>query len=279
MKSTKIPYAVIDHHSMWGWENPQITPEEADVIFVWNDFTMKENIKSWREQHKKVICFEHGWNAFFDYEYNKREMIADGYISIGYSSAGSMLQHGLDPKRILVTGNPNFDDLKNTKNKPVLVPRIVYTALHWTRDMTEYNNSKLKEIMDKLLPYTYISVKTIKKSKITIPTEVESWETEVNNNENLFTEIVNGLKNYDIILTPKESTFDFIALKMGKKVFRIGDEEEYSLKGDPKTRNILPLTAISSDILFKNHSIMVDIENELKESIQFSEILNWINHL
>jgi hypothetical protein len=53
---------------MWGWENPQITPEEADVIFVWNDFTMKENIKSWREQHKKVICFEHGWNAFFDYE-------------------------------------------------------------------------------------------------------------------------------------------------------------------------------------------------------------------
>lgn len=272
-------YSVVDHHSIWGWTNTSIPVEKADIIFVWNDFSIEKDVKNWQEQGKKIICFEHGWNAFFDYEYNKREMIADGYMALGNSSAESLLKYGLDPRKVIATGNPNFDNLGDFEHKSNLVPQILYTALHWTRDMTEYNDEKLREIIDKLSPYAYISVKTIEKSKITIPQGVKEWKTDIENNKGLFREIKRAIKQYDIILTPKESTFDFIALKMGKKVFRIGDEQEYRLEGEPRVRNILPLTKLTPEIFFKEHCIMTSIEDELIKSLKLSDILDWVQCL
>ena len=276
---SEIKYHVLDHHSFWGWEKTNTTLEDANVIFTWNDFSLKEDVLKWKKEGKKVICFEHGWNAFFDYEVNKREMIADGYISLGHASAKSLLSYGLNKNKLLVAGNPHFDNLQLPVIKKNLIPQILYTALHWTRDMREYNNTKLQEIITKLSPYADISVKTIKKSKIDIPKEVKEWRSEIDENSSLFKDIQTHIADYDIILTPKESTFDFIALKMGKKVFRVGKEEEYHLQGEPRTRNILPYTDISTDIFFTNHSIMVSLENEIVKSLKLKEILNWTKTL
>lgn len=143
-----IPYFVVDHHSMWGWGKSNSTLEDAEVIFVWNDFSIENKIEEWKKQGKKIICFEHGWNAFFDYELNNHDFVADGYISLGKNSAKSLIRHGLNPKKVLITGNPNFDDIPAAKeNVENTKPKILYTALHWTRDMTEYNNKKLDEII------------------------------------------------------------------------------------------------------------------------------------
>ncbi len=160
-----IKYSVLDHHSFWGWEKTNISPKEADVIFIWNDFTLKEDVLNWQKQDKKVICFEHGWRS------------------------------------------------------------------------------------------------------------------QINENSSLFKDIQTHIADYDIILTPKESIFDFIALKMGKKVFRVGKEEDYHLQGEPKTRNILPYTEISTDIFYNNHSIMVNLEDEIVESLKLEKILNWTKTL
>lgn len=266
-------YAVIDHHSIWGWETSNTPIESAEVVFVWNDFTIRDRVLKWQGQGKKVVCFEHGWSAFFDYELNQHDLIADGYIALGQNSANSLIRHGLDPKKVLVTGNPNFDNIPkgSSTNK---VPKVLYTALHWTRDMTEYNNSKLREVA-KVFDRVY--VKTNSKSKIVVPEGVGVWHSEINENTNLFVDIKSRLHEFDIILTPKESTFDFIALKADKSVYRIAQPKEYRVKGEPNTRNILPYARVSPDLVGKK--VTVDLKGELAKSVGLEDILEWAKGL
>lgn len=79
---------------------------------------------------------------------------------------------------------------------------------------------------------------------------------------------------YAVILTPKESTFDFIALKAGKRVFRIGKPKEYRVKGEPKVRSILSYKSISPSLL--QESVEVDLEWELAKSVDLEKILGWV---
>jgi len=260
---------------MWGWQKTNTTVEDADVVFVWNDFSMVDDIKNWQQQGKKVICFEHGWNAFFDYELNNHDFVADGYIALGKNSAKSLIKHGLNRKKVLVTGNPHFDNIKRKRFEQNQKPRILYTALHWTRDMSQFNNEKLGEIIDTFSESAKIYVKTNSKSKIDIPKGIGQWNSEINENTNLFEDIKSRLDEFDIILTPKESTFDFIALKMGKRVFRIGKAEEYRQENDPNTRNILPFEEITSNLLKKDCSIMVNLKDEISRSTNIRRILKW----
>lgn len=277
--TNKTPYHVIDHHSIWGWKKTDIEIENAEVIFVWNDFGMKDNILNWQSQGKKVICFEHGWNAFFDYELNNHDFVADGYISLGKNSAKSLIKHGLNPKKVLITGNPQFDNIKQRDRNFNTKPKILYTALHWVRDMTEYNNGKLEKIIKVFNKKAYIYIKTNNKSKIDIPKGIDVWHSEINENTNLFEDIKNRLDEFDIILTPKESTFDFIALKASKNVFRIGKPEEYRRDGEPNTRNILPYDNISTDLLERKSSIMVDLKDEISKSFNINKILKWAKRI
>lgn len=276
MKNLK--YAVIDHHSIWGWPKQETTTEDANIIFVWNDFTIEEHVKRWQKQGKKVICFEHGWNALFDYELNKRKCLADLYITLGSSSAASLIRYGLPKEKVLVTGNPHFDILFKKELKQVnnLIPKILYTALHWTRDMSSYNDMKLNEIIKIFSPYADISVKNNSKTKINVPGGVGVWYSQIEDNKNLFNDIIEGLSNYDIILTPKESTFDFLALKMGKRVFRIGYPSEYHTGDDQNTRAILPISNISTNLLFEQNRIDVDLEKEVIPSIDLEDILQYV---
>lgn len=272
-------YAVIDHHSMWGWPKQETTPEEAQIIFVWNDFTIEDDVRRWQSEGKKVICFEHGWNAFFDYEYNKQKSFADGYMALGKNSADSLIRYGIDEKKILVSGNPNFENLKTTE-KESSIPAILYTALHWFGERRSLNNSKINKIIETFYPYTDIDVKTNPNCYIDIPKEVrQTWYSEISENRNLFKDIASGLGKYDIILTPKESTFDFIALLSGKKVFRVGKPEEYTKAGEQKTRNILPYCPISTELFFKERELLVNLSDELSNSIDIKKILKWATNL
>lgn len=273
MKEAK--YEVIDHHSMWGWSPPNSTQEEAEVMFVWNDFTMAEDVKRWQKQGKKVVVFEHGWNSFFDYEVNKKPYMADGYLALGKNSKDSLMRCGIPEEKILIAGNRNFDNLK-AEEKEHTRSKVLYTALHWFSDRTAYNSEKLKEVVRVLGSSADITVKTMSDTRINIPNNVGAWFTNVHSNRNLFTEMAQGLSDYDIVLTPKESTFDFIALLVGKKVFRIAHEDEYRDKKQDKTRNILPLSEISTDLLTKDRELLVDLKDELTPSADIKKILEWI---
>jgi hypothetical protein len=279
MKSKEIPYAVIDHHSMWGWKNHQITPEEADVVFVWNDFEREKEVKNWQKRGKKVVVFEHGWNSFFDYELNNKPHIADGYMALGANSKKSLIRSGVPEDKILISGNKNFDHLKSSPQEN-LIPKVLYTTLHWFSDRRDFNNRKLDSIIKSLGSYSDIYVKTMINSKIDIREELRGeWFTDIYENKTLFSDMAKNLSKYDIILTPKESTFDFIALLVGKRVFRIAEQSEYRTPSDPKTRNILPLSKISTDLLFNESEILVDMKDELAKSSNINEILKWVKNL
>lgn len=274
-----IKYAVIDHHSMWGWEKTDIPPEKADIVFVWNDFTIKEDVRRWQKQGKKVVCFEHGWNALFDYEANKQKYMADGFMTLGKNSADSLGRYGIERKRILISGNPNFENLTTSK-KESPIPSILYTALHWFVERRDFNNGKINKIVEAFYPYADIDVKTNLNCYIDIPKKVQNvWYSEISENKNLFKEIAWGLGKYDIILTPKESTFDFVALLVGKKVFRIGKAEEYTRPEDQKTRNILAYSPISTDLFFKERELLIDLRDELAPSLNLDEIMKWVKTL
>jgi len=276
---SEIKYSVIDHHSMWGWPKQNTTPEEAEIVFVWNDFEKEDDVKKWQGQGKKVVVFEHGWNSFFDYELNNKPHIADGYMALGVNSKRSLIRAGVDEKKILISGNKNFDHLVSHP-KENLVPKVLYTTLHWFSDKRDFNNRKLDSIIKALNPYSDIYVKTMINSKIDIREELRGeWFTDIYENKNLFSDMAKNLSKYDIILTPKESTFDFVALLCGKKVFRIAEQDEYREKGDPKTRNILPLSRISTDLLFDEPEILVDIKEELAESSNINDKLKWAKNL
>jgi hypothetical protein len=272
-------YAVIDRNSMWGWQHSQIEPEKAEVIFIFNDFLFEKDINKWQKEGKKVIVFEHGWNSFFDYELNNQKFIADGYMALGKNTAESLARAGIPKKKILISGNPKFENLPKGENKRP-IPSIIYTALHWFGERKEYNSQKLDTIIKELLPYADISVKTIADSHINIPKEIKNvWYSEVSNQSNLFRDIALGLSDYDIVLTPKESTFDFVSLLVGKKVFRIGKEEEYRRPYEQHSRNILPYTKISTDLLLQEPEINICLEDELSPSLKIEEILNWTRTL
>lgn len=279
MNKNGISYSVIDHHSIWGWQKQDINPEDAQIIFVWNDFTIEEDVRKWHKLGKKVICFEHGWNALFDYEINKQKVVADGFMSLGRNSANSLIKYGIKKNRILISGNPNFDDLKTT-DKTSSVPSILYTALHWFSERTAFNNQKINKIVEIFSPYADIDVKTNNNCFIDIPKKIRKiWNSEISSNQNLFKEIAWGLGEYDIILTPKESTFDFVALLLGKKVFRIGKPEEYRDPGDQNSRNILSYSPISTDLFFQDRQLLVDLKHELSKSKNINEILKWAINL
>lgn len=278
MNDTK--YSVIDHHSIWGWPKQNTSPEEAEIIFTWNDFTMEEDVKKWQSKGKKVIVFEHGWNAIFDYENNNHDLIADGYMVLGQSGAESLIRKGLDRNKILVCGNPNFDITNRKDSNQNIVPKILYTALHWVRDMTDFNNNLFKNVLETFEPYAYLEVKTNNKSNINIPENIPNWRSEINSNFNLFEDIKTKVNEYDIILTPKESTFDFLAILSGKRVFRIAEEKDYRKDNEPKIRNILPFTPLEPEIINKPMNLLVDINNELtREKFNIEEIIKWVQTL
>ncbi len=270
-----VKYEVIDHHSMWSWDPPNAPEEQAEIVFVWNDFTMEGSVKRWQKEGKKVIVFEHGWNSFFDYEVNKKPYMADGYLALGENSKASLMRCGIPEDKILVAGNRNFENLKSQKKEHER-PRVLYTALHWFSDRTVYNSDKLKEIVRVLGLSADITVKTMSNTRINIPNGVGAWFTNVHSNRNLFKEIAQGLSDYDIVLTPKESTFDFIALLIGKEVFRVGHGEEYRGAKEDKTRNILPLSEISPDLLTREGELLVDLKDELSPSLDLEQVLEWV---
>jgi hypothetical protein len=271
-------YSVIDHHSIWGWDKPNITPKEADVVFVWNDFERAEQVRKWQSQGKKIIVFEHGWNALFDYEINSQPHMADGYMSLGKNSKDSLVRYGIEKDRVLVSGNAKFSSLKCPVQQGSR-PSVLYTTLHWFDKQKNFNTKKVEKIRQELGSYCDICVKTMSGDMLNIPSGVKEWFTNIHTNENLFQEIANGLVDYDIILTPKESTFDFVALLCGKKVFRVAELEEFRKEGQQGTRHILPYSEITPELLTKDMELLVNLEDELGETLSIEDILNWAKGL
>jgi len=220
-------YYVYNHHNFWQWGIPDSSLTESDIVFMWADFPFRNEVKTLQAMGKKVIVYEHGFGALFDYELNNRDFIADGYLALGDESRDSLIRAGVDSNKILVTGNPIYDDIKKSKHTG---NKALFVALHWVNDVSYYNQVIFEQLI-KAYPDLDWTVKLIDKSGDVV-TDKKKWFNKVEGG-GILEDIKAKLPEYDMVFTPNPSTFESFARLMGIPVYVVDEEETYRESGEP----------------------------------------------
>jgi len=227
-------------------------------------------VKTLQAMGKKVIVYEHGFGALFDYELNNRDFVADGYLALGDESRDSLVRAGVDPKNVLVTGNPIYDDIKKSKHTG---NKALYVALHWFRDVQEYNQIVFNQLREAYPQFDWTVKLTDKTGDISAP---KKWFNNVE--DNILEEIKERLVDYDMVFTPRPSTFESFARLMGIPVYVIDQEQSYAEDGEP---GLVPMDNTYIKIGDKlPEQKRVDMSKYIKRpSLSLEEILEWIKRL
>ena len=221
-----MKYYVFNHHDFWQWPQDLDDVMYADIAFMWADWPFRNPVLTLSALKKKVVVYEHGFGSLWDYELNKREPIAHGYLALGKESEDSLIRAGVAPERILVTGNPIYDGIEPIK-KSGRKKKALFVALHWVSDRMEYNIrmfNKLREAYD----FDW----TVKLNDKTADFgDCKKWLSKTD--EGILQNIRDNIKNYDVIFTPRASTFESFARLYGIPVYIIDEQESYRAENDP----------------------------------------------
>jgi hypothetical protein len=219
-------YFVYNHHDFWKWEDSNSELMDSNIVFIWSDWPFGNATKMLKGLGKKVIVYEHGFGSMFDYELNDREPIADGYLVLGQESKGSLIRVGVDPSKILITGNPVYDDIKKTKHTG---KEALFVALHWVKDVSYYNQTVFEQLKTAYPQFNW-TVKLMEKTGSMVANK--KWIS--NSDGNILDEIKERLPEFDKVFTPRPSTFESMARLMGIPVYVVDKEESYKNDGDPE---------------------------------------------
>lgn len=271
-----MKYAVNNHHNMWQWKDDYRKTDvilNADIVFMWNDFVFADTVRMLQEFGKKVIVFEHGYGALTEHELGGKPMLADGYMTLGQYSKDSLIRAGYPEEKILITGNPIFDDVPQKKGK---TGKGLYVALHWVRDIATYNNTVARYIVNCYPEYRW-DIKLSDKTGYSV-NYMNEWKTNVGDPES-FNSIKQKITQYDILFTPKAGTFDMFAKLAGIPVYITDEEKSYRQEGEPdaytpKDNNYLELQKPIPK--YKKQ----DLDHEIKRpSLSLDEIIEWVKTL
>lgn len=264
-----MKYYVYNHHDFWQWEESNSPLMDSEVVFIWNDWAFKKEVRALQNMGKKVIVYEHGFGALWDYELNARENLADGYLALGTESRESLLRVGVSPHKILVTGNPVYDDVKKVKRGR---KEALFVALHWVRDVSIYNQT-VYEQLKVAYPNLHFTAKLTEKTGNMI--SGSKW---VSNTDNILQEIKDRLPEYDYVFTPRPSTFESMARLMGIPVYVVDEEQTYKAPGEPE-RPDMPNTYIKiGEPLPKMKRLNMDNYIE-RPSLDLIDISIWASQL
>ena len=263
-------YFVYNHHNFWQWEAGGDDLMYSDIVFLWSDWPFRNEVKTLQAMGKKVIVYEHGFGALFDYELNNRDFIADGYLALGEESKESLIRAGVDSNKILVTGNPIYDDIKkseHTGNKALYVP------LHWFRDVQEYNQRVFNQLREAYPRFDWTVKLTDKTGDISAP---KKWFNSVESD--ILEDIKEKLPNYDMVFTPNSSTFESFARLMGIPVYVVDSTQSYKASGEPE---MMPFDNVYLNIGDKlPEQKRVDMSKYIKRpSLSLDLILDWTKTL
>jgi len=237
---------------------------------MWADYPFVDSIKTLQSFGKKIIVYEHGFGALFDYELNNRDFIADGYLALGDESRDSLIRAGVDSNKILVTGNPIYDDIKKTKHTG---KEALFVALHWVRDVRYYNQTVFEQLKGAYPQFNW-TVKLMEKTGAVVANK--KWIS--NSDGNILEEIKEGLVDYDMVFTPRPSTFESFARLMGIPVYVIDQEQSYAEEGDPGSMPINNTYLKIGDKLPEQKR--VDMSKYIKRpSLSLDLILEWTKTL
>lgn len=266
-----MKYFVYNHHDMWQYPMGGSSLLEADVVFLWSDWPFPNEVAKLHLLGKKVIVYEHGFGSAFDYELNNREPIADGYLVLGQESKDSLIRAGVDPDKILVTGNPIYDDIKPTKHEG---NKALFVALHWFRDMSEYNQNLYNQLITAYPQFDW-TAKLIDKSG-----DIQADKKWYNNVESdtILEDIKSKLPDFDIVFTPKYSTFESFATLMGIPVYVVDEHESYRALGESNRADMDYTFLKIGEKLPKQKAINMD-KYIKRPSLSLEKILEWIKRL
>lgn len=263
-------YYVYNHHDFWQWDIPDNELMESEVVFMWADFPFRNEVKTFQEMGKKVIVYEHGFGALFDYELNNKDFVADGYLALGSESRDSLIRAGVDSNKILVTGNPIYDDIKKTKHTG---NKALFVALHWVRDLKEYNEATFKKLQEAYPEFEW----TIKlNDKTSSFGDVDKWVSDTN--KSILQDIKDRLPEYSVVFTPRPSTFESFARLMGIPVYVVDSTQSYKASGEPE---MMPFDNVYLNIGDKlPEQKRVDMSKYIKRpSLSLDLILDWTKTL
>ena len=263
-------YFVYNHHDFWQWDIPDNGLMESDIVFMWADFPFRNEVKTFQEMGKKVIVYEHGFGALFDYELNNKDFVADGYLALGSESRDSLIRAGVDSNKILVTGNPIYDGIKKTKHTG---NEALFVALHWVRDVRYYNQTVFEQLKGAYPQFNW-TVKLMEKTGAVVANK--KWIS--NSDGNILEEIKERLVDYDMVFTPRPSTFESFARLMGIPVYVIDQEQSYAEDGEP---GLVPMNNTYLKIGDKlPEQKRVDMSKYVKRpSLSLDLILDWTKTL
>lgn len=220
-----MKYFVYNHHDFWQYPIGEPSAIDADVVFMWADWPFRNPVNTFRMLGKKVITYEHGFGALWDYELNNREPMSDGYLALGEESKKSLIRAGVPQERILVSGNPIYDNIEKTQRTG---NKALFVALHWVSDRREYNEQVYNELQ-KAYPELDWTLKL--SSKTADFGGGKKWFSDVEGS--ILESIKEQLPEYDYVFTPRASTFESFARLMGIPVYVVDENETYREFGDP----------------------------------------------
>lgn len=261
-----MKYFIYNHHDFWQWGDSSSELMDSEIVFIWSDWPFGNAVETLQALGKKVIVYEHGFGSMFDYELNDRDPIADGYLVLGQESKESLIRAGVDSNKILVTGNPFYDDIKKTKHTG---KEALFVALHWVKDVSYYNQTVFEQLK-RAYPQFNWTVKLMDKTGNMLANK--KW---VSNSEgNILEEIKERLPEFDKVFTPRPSTFESIARLMGIPVYVIDEERSYMDEGEPE---LMPLNNTYLKIGEKlPKQKVIDMDKYIKRpSLSLDLILEW----
>lgn len=222
-------YFVFNHHDFWKWPQSNVASAlDADIIFMWADWPFKDQVDIFKALGKKVITYEHGFGALSDYTLNNRQPCSHGYLALGRHSKRLLKEAGVPSDKILVTGSPVFQDV--VKREHAMGKKALFVALHWVSDRTEYNNRVFKELREAYPEFEW----TVKLNDKTGFDEGNYKVWKSNTALDVIDDVKEHIHEYDLVFTPRFSTFEMIATLAGLPVYITDEEESYRIDGDPK---------------------------------------------
>lgn len=265
-----MKYHVYNHHDFWQWDTEDTDLMDSDIVFMWADWIFRDEIQKLHMLGKKIVCYEHGFGSMFDYELNNRETIADGYLVLGQATKDSLIRVGVDPKRILITGNPIYDGIKKAKHTG---KEALFVALHWVRDVSYYNQVVFEQLKTAYPQFNWTAKVTNKTGDLVAD---KKWYNDVEGN--ILQDIKEKLPEYDMVFTPRPSTFESIARLMGIPVYVVDEGQTYAGENDPEMMPMNNTYLKIGDKLPRQKKIDMD-EYIKRPSLSFDLILEWVKTL
>lgn len=266
-----MKYSVYNHHNFW--QRPEATgePMDSEVVFMWADWPFVQAVRNIQALGKKVVTYEHGFGALHDYELNKRVPCSNGYLALGEESKESLIRVGVDKDKILVAGNPVYDDVKRTKHKG---KKALYVAMHWVRDMAGYNQAVYDQLVKAYPEFDWTAKLIDKSGDITAD---KKWFNNVES-DTILQDIKSKLPEFDMVFTPRYSTFASFATLMGIPVYIVDQEESYKLSGDPSRMDMDYTFLKIGDKLPEVKDIQME-KHIKRPSLDMDKILEWVREL